>query len=254
MPRDLEGLADIVILTVGKALTPLLERLATLEAKLTALQASEVAVTELRERVVIAETKAAVMTPAPVAAAPTVDIGPLTASLAELSKDLGAVRERLIAVEVRQPVPGPQGPAGKDGLDGKDGKDGLDGKDGRDGLSGKDGLNGKDGADGLGFDDLIVEHDGERRFTFKAVKGDRVKALGPFVVPAQIGRGVFVEGSTYERGDVVTWGGSQWLATESTTVKPAEGSKAWTLVVKRGRDGRDGKDAGTLPVVSVGRA
>jgi hypothetical protein len=30
--------------------------------------------------------------------------------------------------------------------------------------------------------------------------------------------------------------------------------KAWTLIVKRGRDGKDGRDAVTTPVVAIGRS
>ena len=51
-------------------------------------------------------------------------------------------------------------------------------------------------------------------------------------------RGVFVEGQTYERGDLVTWGGSAWHCNETTTIRPGDGAKAWTLMVKRGRDSK----------------
>lgn len=56
-------------------------------------------------------------------------------------------------------------------------------------------------------------------------------------------QGVFVDGKTYELGDVVTWAGSMWHAQETTTTKPGEyaGAKAWTLCVKKGRDGKDVK-------------
>lgn len=53
--------------------------------------------------------------------------------------------------------------------------------------------------------------------------------------------GVYVEGKTYDLGDLVTWGGSSWHCNETTTSKPGEGAKAWTLMVKRGRDGKDGR-------------
>lgn len=53
--------------------------------------------------------------------------------------------------------------------------------------------------------------------------------------------GVYVEGKTYDLGDLVTWGGSSWHCNETTTSKPGEGTKAWTLMVKRGRDGKDGR-------------
>jgi hypothetical protein len=51
--------------------------------------------------------------------------------------------------------------------------------------------------------------------------------------------GVFQEGKQYEVGELVTWGGSMWHCNEATELKPGEGSKAWTLAVKRGRDGKD---------------
>jgi hypothetical protein len=53
--------------------------------------------------------------------------------------------------------------------------------------------------------------------------------------------GVFVDGKAYELGDVTTWAGSTWHCNEPTETKPGDGSKAWTLMVKRGRDGKDGK-------------
>lgn len=73
------------------------------------------------------------------------------------------------------------------------------------GPPGADGTNGKDGAAGL-------------RYT-----------------------GVYDGVKTYEPGDVTTWAGSTWHCNELTTTKPGENTKAWTLMVKRGRDGKDGK-------------
>jgi integrin beta 3 len=109
-----------------------------------------------------------------------------------------------------------------------DGKGGLNGKDGRDGI------------DGLGFEDMRVEFDGERTFVFKLARGERKEEFGPFVIPAQINRGVFKEGHQYSRGDVATWGGSSWHCNAATNEKPGDGSKVWTLMTKKGRDGKDG--------------
>ena len=53
--------------------------------------------------------------------------------------------------------------------------------------------------------------------------------------------GVYQDGKTYDVGHVATWAGSAWHCNEATTTKPGDGSKAWTLMVKRGRDGRDAK-------------
>jgi hypothetical protein len=55
-------------------------------------------------------------------------------------------------------------------------------------------------------------------------------------------RGVFQDGETYHAGDGVTDHGSIWVANETTRARPqSTGSKAWTLAVKRGRDGKDAK-------------
>lgn len=134
--------------------------------------------------------------------------------------------------------PGPAGPRGPEGPEGKPGRDGRDGVPGAHGEKGLDGARGMNGQDGLGFDDLAVLHDGERGVTFRFIKGDKVKEF-TVTVPALIYRGVYTDGKTYEPGDVVTWGGSTWHNGEPTTTKPGEGSKSWTLMVKRGRDGKD---------------
>jgi hypothetical protein len=59
--------------------------------------------------------------------------------------------------------------------------------------------------------------------------------------------GVFLEGQTYDPGQLVTCAGSSWHCNEPTTTRPGDGAKAWTLMVKRGRDGKDGKDGGPGP-------
>lgn len=160
-----------------------------------------------------------------------------------LQRDLSALVERVSAAETKALLPGPPGepgPSGPEGDPGRDGRDGLPGVPGLPGEKGADGLNGKDGADGLGFDDFEEVFDGERTFTRRYIKGDRVKEF-VFKTAIELYRGVWVEGKAYERGDRVTWGGSEWHCNEDTTAKPGDG-KAWTLSVKKGRDGRDGKD------------
>lgn len=274
-----EALAQQVVLMIKSALTPILERVSATEAKLSTLG-------DVRDRVVTLETKQAIPTPPDPSIAEVrerlsaletkfgafqtkahgedvsrVDITAMSLRLDKLASDIAAVREalppdvsaalaektaalseRIAVLETRAPIPGPMGEGGRDGKDGAPGKDGLNGKDGKDGL------------DGVGFDDLMVEQQGDRSIAIKAARGDKVKVIGTLTMPVQIYRGVFINGKAYEHGDVVTWGGSQWHCNEPTTTKPDDGTKAWTLVVKRGRDGKDGKDApGALPVVSLGR-
>jgi integrin beta 3 len=154
--------------------------------------------------------------------------------------DLEAVKSLIWETVDRAVAALPVAKDGRDGVDGKDGRDGLSGQPGRDGEKGADGLNGKDGSDGMGFGDLVVEHDGERTFFLRAVRGIDSKPLGEFIVPVQIYRNVWLASKRYERGDVVTWAGSMWHANKTTTEKPGEGSKDWTLCVKKGGDGKQG--------------
>lgn len=263
-PRDMQGMADVLLLAIKAALAPVQAELATLQQKNVDMQSRLDELSGLRDRVTVVETKA-VAPPAAIVEPPV--IGPSLAdmellvakhvapmgeritrieerpapiieapiatgpSLAEieltLTKSIGPLSERLARIEERAPVPGP---AGKDG---------------------SDGLPGKDGADGLGFDDLIAVQTDDRSFTIKAQRGELVKDIGTARFPVQIQRGVYAEGKSYEQSDVVTWAGSQWHCNEPTTTRPGEGTKAWTLVVKRGRDGKDGQNAPALTPVKV---
>jgi hypothetical protein len=266
MPRDSQPLADMMLLAIKAALAPVQAELAAAKQANTDLRARLDDLSGLRDRVTAMETKSAIPAPSvdapvpgpslteiellvtkqvgsiterivrleerPAASVLTSDVpSVVTPSIAEieltLTKQVGPLSERLARLEERAPIPGPPGQDGKDGAHGE---------------------NGKDGVDGLGFDDLDVVYDGDRTIEVKMQRGDRVKSW-PIVLPFQKQQGVFADGKTYVQGDVVTWGGSQWHCNEETSSKPGEGSKAWTLVVKRGRDGRDGKDAPSIPVV-----
>ena len=102
---------------------------------------------------------------------------------------------------------------------------------------GVDGTHGKDGVDALGFDDLTVEHDGERAFNLKVVSGERVKEF-TFTVPVVLDKGYYREGDAFEKGDGVTFGGSYWIAQALTRSKPEIGNSDWRLAVKKGRDAK----------------
>jgi integrin beta 3 len=80
--------------------------------------------------------------------------------------------------------------------------------------------------------------DGATEFTVRLTRGDQTKEW-KIAKPtlADMHKGIWHEGQ-YKRGDVVTWGGSQWLAMVDTEARP-ETTKDWVLVVKRGRDGKD---------------
>lgn len=139
------------------------------------------------------------------------------------------ILERLKSVEDR--------PAPEDGKDGRDGRDGLPGRDGTNGVDGKDGA---DGERGFGLDDFDTELQADgRTILLKFVRGENTETR-EISLPVMIYRGVHAEAETYVRGDTVTWGGSLWHCDGETTDRPGEGSKAWTLAAKRGRDGKDG--------------
>lgn len=58
----------------------------------------------------------------------------------------------------------------------------------------------------------------------------------------QLYRGIWIN-REYERGDIVTRGGSQWYCdVDRTDAPPDTGSTDWKLCVKRGTNGKDGKD------------
>lgn len=70
-----------------------------------------------------------------------------------------------------------------------------------------------------------------------ALLEERIAALE--ARPAMKDAGVWMPATHYEAGDLVTFGGSGWVAKiASTGVKPGDGA-AWRLFVKKGRDARD---------------
>jgi hypothetical protein len=100
----------------------------------------------------------------------------------------------------------------------------------------------KDGKDGLGFDDLDVKFDNERAFTIKFERGERVKEF-PFTVPFQIYRGIYKDVESYQKNDIVVFGGSAWIASRDPSGKPGDGQdNGWKLLAKAGRDGKPGEE------------
>lgn len=109
---------------------------------------------------------------------------------------------------------------------------------------GKD-AEGRDGKDGLGFEDMTFEEkDGRLYAVFK--RGDAVKEAR---LPGISYRGVWVPAG-YMKGDSVTFGACQWIATTDTDEKPGEG-KSWQLAVRKGRDGRDHEPKPAKPAEPV---
>lgn len=110
---------------------------------------------------------------------------------------------------------------------------------------------GPPGKDGLGFDDFILEYDGERGLTFRFICGAETKEY-KFRLPIPLDRGIWRDGQKCETADVVGYGGSAWIATRDTEEKPDMGAKDWRLLVKKGRDGKDGVVRGPQGPVKLG--
>ena len=87
---------------------------------------------------------------------------------------------------------------------------------------------------------IDIQQSEQRCFTLTVNRTSGASETKSFDVPVMIYQGVFKSCQEYLPGDTVTWGGSLWHCDEQTQDKPGEaGSKGWTLVAKRGRDGRD---------------
>lgn len=110
----------------------------------------------------------------------------------------------------------------------------------------------KDGADALPLEsfDIAMAEDG-RTLTVKMQAGERVleKSLR---IPAMLDRGSYSSEKNYEAGDVVSHGGSMWIAGESVEGAPGLGGNGWRLAVKKGRDGKDLRDNSASVDVSKG--
>ena len=133
-------------------------------------------------------------------------LAPVVARLRALeatTSDVPVLRERVAALAAVAPVPGPPGPPG---------------------------------ADGLGFDDYTVDYDGARSMTHKWARGEK-REERVVVLPIPLYQGVYVAGRVYNNGDEVTSDGSIFHCNaDDTTTRPGDGSRGWTLKLKRGRD------------------
>lgn len=289
--RDPDAIATEIVLLVKTAITPVLERLASVEALLKHNG-------DVRDRLVTLETKAAQPLPAQPDPPEIPDLTPILERLASAEAKLGAlgdVRDRVVAVEAKalQPVWTMPPEAGFDDL--KDRLKTLETRaegpsptdmalvDVRERMTnlerrmsdetmakevsalrervgimevkgqmpGPPGKDGANGKDGIGFDDLSVEFDGDRTLALKFERGDVTKTF-PIALPFLRYKGIYQQGQEYVQGDTVTYANQLWYCHEPTITPPNDGSKVWQLCVRKGRDGRDGRDAPTVPVVSIG--
>lgn len=126
---------------------------------------------------------------------------------------------------------------GKDGPPGEKGEKGDTGERGEQGTQGEKGERGPAGFSLESFDVIPTD---ERTIELRFDAGD-TRHTYELEFPVTVYRNVFKEGDTYARGDVVTWAGSAWHADRETKEKPGAPESGWSLMVKKGRDGKDAK-------------
>jgi hypothetical protein len=135
---------------------------------------------------------------------------------------------------------GPAGPAGPSGEHGRDGRDGLPGVQGE---RGHDGIDGKDGKDGLAVEDMTAEYEDDGRCeVHRYWRGGEIVKEIKLRTTSMIYRGIW-HAKPYAKGDVVSYGGSSWVAiVEETDAKarPEVSPEDWQLMTKRGQNGKDG--------------
>lgn len=161
------------------------------------------------------------------------------------------------------------------------GRDGNDGERGPQGEKGEPGAAGSDGADGIGLAGALIDRDGSLVVT---LTNGTQKSLGPvvgkdgapgrdglspenfsgeydpgrgfviragtveFVLPYMVHRGFWREGMGIKAGESATHDGALWIAKRATAAKPClENADDWQLAARKGRDGRDGKDGKPPP-------
>ncbi|NVP55969.1 hypothetical protein [Mycoplana rhizolycopersici] len=106
---------------------------------------------------------------------------------------------------------------------------------------GKDGEPGKPGRDGFSLEDFDATLMDDGRTVLLAFVSNDQSFKVELGIPTMIYRGVYQDGSSYQKGDTVTWGGSLWHCdADKTDEKPDSAEKHWTLAAKKGRDGKDG--------------
>lgn len=151
----------------------------------------------------------------------------------------------------------------------RDGNDGRDGRDGRDAVeidiltsisaersypkgtfakhdgglwAARKRTEGMDGWECIveGIKAIGIEQIDERSFSVSIEKTSGEKQAAQFSMPNMAYKGIYKLGEKYRKGDTTTYSGSMWHCNEEGTREAPGDGKAWTLSVKRGRDGKDG--------------
>ncbi len=228
-----QQVAELIREQVARATAPLIERLATLEARPEPKDGTSVTVEDVLPTLLAA-------IPAPIAGEPGTSV--------QLDQVLAAITPRVDEAIAALPVP-------KDGVSvSLDDVKGLiesnmavappalgNNEIGTLGRALDRMPTPKDGRDATSLEDidLVLAEDG-RTLVVRFLAGDvaREKSIRLATI---LDRGVFKRGDTYEPGDAVSWGGALWIAQTKTGDSPDDSRDGtpWRLAVKKGRDGKD---------------
>jgi len=91
-----------------------------------------------------------------------------------------------------------------------------------------------------GIADVQIEQKDARNFTVRTLQTNGKAQETAFAVPVMVYRNVYKDDATYQQGDTVTWSSSLWHADQDNPPgKPGTKDSGWTLVAKKGRDGKN---------------
>jgi hypothetical protein len=94
--------------------------------------------------------------------------------------------------------------------------------------------------------DVIIEgetrrtyqNEDQRSFTVETVTSSGRKTKEVFSMPVMIHRGVYRPNVAYEKGDTIQCNGNLWHCEKATQFAPGHTEGEWTLIVRRGQDGK----------------
>jgi len=93
---------------------------------------------------------------------------------------------------------------------------------------------------------VVTQGDDPRELEVAAMLTSGTKAVAGFRMPVMIYREVWKEGE-FQKGDVVTWGGSAWHSQVDNNKDKPGTSAAWKMMVKEGRPGKDAEARAAAP-------
>lgn len=183
----------------------------------------------------------------------------MTSTVESLLAEIAPVVERLVVAEVERVVrqtltailprdgrdglpgvpgaPGERGPVGESGPRGEPGTPGIEGPAGVPGVPGPPGPPGRDGADGAAGTLEGVKFVRQGR-TVRVTRASG-EVIGEWQSAEVMYRGQYRARVEYDEGDAVTYAGSLWIASATTSARPGE-AEGWALAVKRGDAGKAG--------------